>query len=47
MDIKTNPINAAYFVKKSSKKTMLTNSISRGKILKSYTFSTKKYQSLN
>lgn len=45
--IKTNPINAAYFVKTSSKKTILTNSISRGKILKSYTFSTKKYQSLN
>jgi len=47
LDIKTNPINAVYFVKTSSKKTMLTNSISRGKILKSYTFSTKKYQSLN
>ncbi len=47
LDIKTTPINAAYFVKKGSKKTRLTNSISSGKILKSYTFSTKKYQSLN
>lgn len=32
---------------KITKKTNLTNSISRGKILKCYTFSTKKYQSLN
>ncbi len=46
-DIKNKQINTEYFVKTSAKKTNLTNSISRGKILKSYTFSTKKYQSLN
>jgi hypothetical protein len=46
-NIKTNQINLDYFVNTSTQKTNLSNTISRGKILKSYTFSTKKYQSLN
>jgi len=46
-DRKTKKINIERFIKMSPEKINLTNSISSGKIVKSYTFSTKKYQSLN
>lgn len=46
-DIKTRKISIERLIKMSPEKTNLTNSISSGKIVKSYTFSTKKYQPLN
>ena len=46
-NIKTNQINTDYFVNTNTNKANLNNTLSRRKILKSYTFSTKKYQSLN
>ena len=45
-EIKTDKINANYFIKTNTNKNKLNDTISKRKILKSYTFSTKKYQSI-
>lgn len=45
-EIETDNINANYFIKTNTNKNKLNDTISKRKILKSYTFSTKKYQSI-
>ncbi len=45
--IKINTINYNYFIENNTKNSLITNQLEKGKILKSYTFSTKKYNSIN
>ena len=45
INIKT--IDSNYFIENNSKNIIITNHLEKGKILKSYTFSTKKYNSIN
>jgi hypothetical protein len=45
-EIETDNINANYFIKTNTNKNKLNDTISKRKILKSYSFSTKKYQSI-
>ena len=45
--VETKNINTDFVVHTNSRRTAINNKIEKAKIMKSYTFSTKKYQSLN